>query len=70
MCLVCKSSASRNCMIAGDRARVATAFGFKAKCPMFLAYKRSASRNCHIACDRARIATDLGLTEKAHVFRV
>jgi hypothetical protein len=70
MCLVCKRSASRNCMIVGDRARVATAFGFKAKCPMCLAYKRSASRNCMIACDRARVATDLGLKEKAHVFRV
>jgi hypothetical protein len=70
MCLVCKSSASRNCMIAGDRARVATEFGFKAKCPMCLAYKRSASRNCMIACVRVRVATDLGLKEQAHVFRV
>jgi hypothetical protein len=57
MCLVCKSSASRNCMIAGDRARVTTEFGFKAKCPMCLAYKRSASRNCMIACDRIRVAS-------------
>jgi hypothetical protein len=48
-------------MIACDRARVATEFGFKAKWPMNLAYGRRASRNCMIAYDQARVAIDLGL---------
>ena len=50
MSLAYARSAFRNCMIARDRPRVATEFGFKAKWPMCLAYKRSASRNaCMIA---------------------
>jgi hypothetical protein len=49
MCLAYERRASRNYMIAGDRARVATEFGFKAKWPMCLAYARSAFRNCMIA---------------------
>jgi hypothetical protein len=67
---VYKSSASLNCMSFGDRARVATEFVFKAKCPMCLTYGESASRNCMIAWDRVRLANDLGLEEQAHVFRV
>jgi hypothetical protein len=70
ICLAYTRSASRNCMIACDRARVATEFGFKIKWPMSLGYGRMASRNCMIACDRARVAIDLGLKGKAHVFRV
>ena len=60
MCLACERSASRNCMIVRDRARVATDFGFKAKWPICLAYERRASRNCMIAWDRARVANELG----------
>ena len=51
MCLAYEGSASRNYMIAGDQARVATDFGYKAKWPMRLAYGRRASRNYMIAGD-------------------
>jgi hypothetical protein len=51
-------------MIAGDRARVSTDFGFKAKWPMCLAYESSAYRNCMIAGDRARVPTDFGFKAK------
>ena len=47
-----------------DRARLATAFGFKAQWSMCLVCKRSASRNCMIAGDRARVVTDFGFKAK------